>query len=210
MIRFTLFGIPVSIQPFFWVTLAIIGNPFANTSQALLNLALFILAGFISILVHELGHALTIKSYRLPTSITLQAFGGYATYPPGQLTRPQNFLVTLAGPLLQLVLGLAAHVAMNRLPHDNGLQPFLSDLKWVSVVWGILNLFPILPLDGGQLVNAVLGPARIRVTLWITIITAICVIVLSLILASGSIFIPIFFGMFAYQAFQALREFKSR
>ncbi|HVJ46076.1 MAG TPA: site-2 protease family protein [Luteolibacter sp.] len=214
MIHFSLFGIPVAIQPFFWVTLAIIGNPWADTPNAFLHLGLFILAGFISILVHELGHALTIKSYRVPTSITLQAFGGYASYPAGSLTRPQSFLVTAAGPALQLVLGLAAHVAIHRFPPDNGIQPFLHDLRWVSVAWAVLNLLPILPLDGGQLVNSILGPARIRITLWVTVITAGGLaagsILLSLKNNSFSILLPLFFGMFAYQAFQALREFRHR
>lgn len=207
MIHFSIFGIPVAVQPFFWVTMALLGNAInANTPEALLKLALFMLAGFISIMVHELGHALTIKHYKLPTSITLQAFGGYATYPPGRLTRPQNFLVTAGGPAAQLVLALIAHVLLHYLPFNQGIFSFLDSLRWVSVAWAVINLFPVLPLDGGQLVNAVLGPARIRITLWITIITAVAVVLLALNLHPRQIFLAIFFGMFAFQAGQALRE----
>lgn len=211
MIHFSLFRIPVTIQPFFWVTLIVIGALSRNVDspQELLELATFVLAGTLSILVHELGHALTIKSYRVPTSITLQAFGGYATYPARSLNRLQSFLVTAAGPALQLVLALVAYVVSNRLPEENGLQIFLADLILVSVFWAILNLLPILPLDGGQLVNALLGPKRIKVTLWVTIIAGVA-FGLGGLLFTGSIMLPVFFGMYAYQAFQALREINGR
>ncbi|MBX3739475.1 MAG: site-2 protease family protein [Akkermansiaceae bacterium] len=209
MIHFSIFGIPVAVQPFFWVTMALLGGAIhANTPEALLKLALFILAGFISIMVHELGHALTIKHYKLPTSITLQAFGGYATYPAGRLSRPQNFLVTAGGPAAQLVLALIAHVLLHRLPYNEGIFSFLGSLRWVSVAWAVLNLLPVLPMDGGQLVNAVLGPARIRITLWITIITAVVVGLLALKI--GLFILAILLGMFAFQAGQALRETRWR
>jgi Zn-dependent proteases len=205
VIQFSLFGIPIQIQPFFWVTMALLGGATrASTSDALLQLGLFVIAGFISILVHELGHALTIKSYRLPTSITLQAFGGYASYPAGRLNRLQNFLVTAAGPALQLVLALVAHVILHRIPPNEGMIMFFRALKWVSILWALLNLLPVLPLDGGHLVNSVLGPRRIKITLWITIVTAVVVGVYGII--SHQIFLTVLLGMFAYQAFQALKE----
>jgi stage IV sporulation protein FB len=209
MIQFSIFGIPVAVQPFFWVTMALIGGALnANTPEALLKLALFILAGFISIMVHELGHALTIKHYKLPTSITLQAFGGYATYPSGRLSRPQNFLVTAAGPAAQLVLALVAYVLLNRLPPNDGIDKFLESLMLISLLWAVLNLLPVLPMDGGQLVNAVLGPARIRITLWITIVTGVLVGLLALKI--GMFFLAIILGMFAFQAGQALRATRWR
>ena len=209
MIHFSIFGIPVSIQPFFWITMVLLGaSGGVDTPQAILELSLFALAGFISILVHELGHALTIKSYRVPTSITLQAFGGYATYPARSLNRLQSFLVTAAGPALQLVLALVAHVLINRLPFNEGIFSFLKDLRWVSIAWALLNLLPVLPLDGGQLVNALLGPSRIKITLWITIITG--VVIGGLGLYAGLLILAILLGMFAFQAYQALREISGR
>jgi len=211
MIHFSIFGIPVAVQPFFWVTMALLGGALDQrtmTPDGLLKLALFMLAGFISIMVHELGHALTIRHYKLPTSITLQAFGGYATYPGGRLSRPQNFLVTAGGPAAQLILGLIAHILLHRLAYNEGIFSFLGSLRWVSVAWAVLNLLPVLPMDGGQLVNAVLGPARIRITLWITIITAVVVGLLALKI--GLFILAILLGMFAYQAGQALRETRLR
>lgn len=208
MLNFSIFGIPVSVQPFFWLTMALLGGALrTNSAEALLSLVLFMLAGFISILVHELGHALTIKHYRLPTQITLHGFGGYASYPGGILTRSQSFLVTAAGPAFQLVLALIAYVLMRRLP-ITGITPFLVSLYFVSFFWALLNLLPVLPMDGGQLVNATLGPARIRTTLWISIITGVGVGIYALKI--GQPFLAILLGMFAFQAGQALRETRWR
>lgn len=75
----------------------------------------------------------------------------------------------------------------------------------ISIVWALLNLLPILPLDGGQMLNTILGPSRIRITLWTTIITATVIGLLGLNL-TGNYLIPIFMGMFAWQGYQTLRE----
>jgi stage IV sporulation protein FB len=106
-IRFKLFGIPVLIHPFLWITLVIIGGYGANTPQDILRIGLFVIAGFISLLVHELGHALTARKFGATVEIVLQAFGGYAAYSGVYLNRPQQFAITAAGPAIQLLLALA-------------------------------------------------------------------------------------------------------
>lgn len=209
MVRFTLFGIPVQVQPFFWITLALIGGALdARSPDAILQLGLFVIAGFISILVHEFGHALTAKSYGAYSEITLQAFGGYAAYSGVRLTRPQNFLVTAAGPAFQIALGAALLISFRFLPPLNpNAEYFLNELMIISFFWAILNLLPVLPLDGGQMLNAILGPKRIRITLWTTIVVA-AGIGLLLLHFTGSPLFPLFLAIFAWQAFQALREIR--
>ena len=207
MIRFSLFGIPVEIQPFFWITLVLLGGVTgADTAAAILDIGLFVIAGFISILVHELGHALTARSFGASSAITLQAFGGYATYSGVRLNRWQSFLVTAAGPGIQITLGAVVFLLAQQLPN---LSPqgasFLQTLVFISFFWAILNLLPVVPLDGGQMLNAILGPDRIKVTLWISIVVAI-VTGLAVFKFTGSFIFPIFLGMFAWQAFQALKE----
>jgi stage IV sporulation protein FB len=207
MVRFTIFGIPVRVEPWFWITLALLGGALdTRTSAEILSLALFLLAGFFSILVHELGHALTARKFGGYSEITLQAFGGYATCTGVRLTRPQDFAVTAAGPFVQIALGLAVFFAF---PYLGKLNPnflgFLFDLMKISIIWAVLNLLPILPLDGGRMLDAVLGPKRIRITLWTTISFAVVVGIL-MIKYTNSFLFPIFLGMFAWQAWQALGE----
>jgi Zn-dependent protease len=208
MIRFSIFGIPVEVQPFFWISLLILGGSHgADSADAIFRIVLFILAGFISILVHELGHALTARSFGANSRITLQAFGGYAAYSGVHMSRFRSFLITLAGPVIQIILGLimlAAYFYMPKLSEHG--EHFLLTLMVISFIWAILNLLPVLPLDGGQMLNAVLGPARIKITLWVSIITAVVVAIGMLFYDPQDFIFPIFMGMFAWQAFQALRE----
>jgi Zn-dependent protease len=207
MVRFHIFGIPVQVHPFFWITLGLIGGALdANSPDAILRIGLFLLAGFISILVHELGHALTARKFGARSEIVLQAFGGYAAYSGIRLSRPQSFAVTAAGPAVQILLGVLLLQTAPLLPD---LSPnagyFLKTLIWISLVWAILNLLPILPLDGGQMLNAVLGPRRIRITLWTTIIVSVAIALLAF-RHTHSILLPVFMGVFAWQAWQALRQ----
>jgi stage IV sporulation protein FB len=207
MIRFTLFGIPVEIQPFFWLTLIILGGAAgADSSKELFEILLFVIAGFISILTHEFGHALTARAYGAESRITLQAFGGYAAFSGVRLGRKQSFLVTAAGPAIQILLGLLVLGIMKIAPgvNDDG-RYFLIILVYISFFWAILNLLPVLPLDGGQMLHALLGPARIKITLWITILVAL-ISAVSIFTFTGSFIFPIFLGMFAWQAFQGLKE----
>lgn len=208
MIRFSIFGIPVCVQPFFWITLALIGGALrANSPSAILEVCLFLIAGFISILVHELGHALTARRFGAYSEIVLQAFGGYAAYSGVRLNRPQSFLVTAAGPFVQIVLGVILFLLIPRLPAMSAYgRDFLEDLMGISIIWALLNLLPVLPLDGGRMLDSILGPGRIKITLWVTIITGALLAIASLVIAPREILLPIFMGMFAWQAWQALRE----
>ena len=207
MVRFSIFGIPVRVHPFFWVTLAIIGGALgANSPQDILRIAFFLLAGFVSIMVHELGHALTARKFGAHSEIVLEAFGGYAAYSGVRMTRPQSFLITAAGPAVQILLGVTVLMVLKQAPEiSQNAGYFLRMLVWISLVWAVLNLLPVLPLAGGQLMNVVLGPRRMRTTLWISLIVAASVGLL-LFRFTGSILFPIFMGMFAWQAWQALRQ----
>ncbi len=207
MIRFMIFNIPVRIEPWFWLTLAFIsGQLFADSMQDILFLLLFLVAGFISILVHELGHGLTAKHFGKRVEIVLQAFGGYAAYSgAGPLSRTQSFLITAAGPGIQIVLGLLALVIVWMAPGMNvNTQYFIEVLAGISLIWAVLNLLPILPMDGGRLVETVLGPERRKTTLLISCISGASVCILALTMRQP--ILAIFVGMFAFQSFKALQE----
>lgn len=241
MFRFTIFGIPVEVQPFFWITLIILGGAGgADSKVAIFNIVLFVLAGFISILVHELGHALTARKYGANVHIVLQAFGGYAAYSGVRMDRRQSFLVTAAGPgagltlLFAVLAGMCAFYGAAEVSAMTGLELFgirpdflpielftlsqekpfvfslLMNFIWINFWWSALNLLPVIPLDGGHMLNAAMGPSRIRTTLWISIIVASGVALFMFVRNPGNFIFPIFLGMFAWQSYQALQQTRYR
>jgi len=208
MLFFNLFAIPVRVEPFFWVTMALIGGGLsARDSLSIILILIFMLAGFISILVHELGHALTIRKFGWPTEISLHAFGGYATYPTGKLSRKESFLVTIAGPGLQILLaffllGLRYFIPI---PPGSLLNVLILNLIGVSVIWALLNCIPIYPMDGGQMMAAILGPRRESLVYLISIVLAI-IIGLASIRFLNSLLLPVFMGLYAWQNWQAYKN----
>jgi Zn-dependent protease len=210
MIRFSIFGIPVQVQPWFWLTMAFIGGGLhASNSTEIILVLVFCFAGFLSILVHELGHALMIRKYGLPTSITLQAFGGFASYPAGRLDRRQSFIVTAAGPGVQfalgmLLLGIGQYLAI---PEGSLFEPFLRYCILVSLFWSVLNCLPVYPMDGGQMLAAILGPQKQRYVHMISAIVAVTIGLAGYALL-GTILLPIFMALFAWQNWQAFQATK--
>ena len=105
------------------------------------------------------------------------------------------------------MLGAVVFLLARQLPNLSPQgESFLGTLVFISFFWAILNLLPVVPLDGGQMLNAILGPDRIKVTLWISIVVAIVTGLLVFKFTNSSPIFPIFLGMFAWQAFQALKE----
>lgn len=211
MWSFSIFGIPVTVQPYFWLTMVLLSGRAGDFGrEELIGALLFVLAGFISIMVHELGHALTARKFGARVEIVLHAFGGYAAYSGVRMSRPQTFAITAAGPGLQLVLGgLVYFSAPYYIGQMNGYgQEFVDSLIWVSTRWPLINLLPVLPLDGGRLVETSLGPKRIRMTLWVSVVSAVVVGVY--MLTAGYFFFGIFLGVFAWQSYQALQQTRWR
>lgn len=212
MLQFSILGIPVRVEPWFWITMAFIGGGLhAANSTDILLLIVFVFAGFLSIMIHELGHALTIRKYGLPSAITLRAFGGYASFPAGKLDRKQSFFVTAAGPLIQFVFGalliiLAPSISI---PEGSLFLQFLTDLIWVSIAWSILNCLPVYPMDGGQMMAAILGPRKQHYVHMISFIVAV-IIGITGYLYIGSILLPIFMALFAWQNWQSYQATSPR
>lgn len=206
MIRFSLFGIPIRIEPFFWVIMALIGGALrADTKEGIALTSMFVVAGFISITIHELGHALTMRKYGANAEIVLHGMGGLAI-PDRGFTRRQSFLVTAAGPVLQIIFGLAVWVVAKDvgIPHPY-LAAFVTFFVWISIVWALLNLVPVLPLDGGHIMASILGPERVRETLIISIIAAVVCAIFVYQRFNAPIF-AVFLLFFGYRSYQDLKR----
>ena len=210
MIHFRLFGIPIEIQPFFWLILVLLGSNFGTSisgANQALNVALFVIAGAISILVHELGHALMGRKFKATPYIVLHGFGGYAAFPDARFTRVQSFLVTAAGPLLQLLLGgIALACFMIDYEYTENFKHFLFSLTLVSIFWALINCVPVIPLDGGQMLHAAMGMQRRKLTLQISIGAA--VIAGAVMIKMGSLMFPLILAYYAWQNYQELRAYR--
>ena len=183
MIRFTLFGVQVSIHPTLWLTLAFLGGAMWITSVVdVMCVALFIVSAFVVLLAHEMGHALVGRCLGGGEPCVFLAWmGGDCTNETARLTRVQGVVMTLAGPLSSLAIGFFAMVAMGCYIGNMGLAMAYAGrfalghlvpeavlnhpampmflfffLIEVSCWWTVLNLLPIFPLDGGQIMQGLM------------------------------------------------------
>lgn len=156
-LRFNLFGFPTRIDPSFLVIVALIG--FDGTAS---HVAIWVAVAFVSVLGHELGHALAARRLGASASITLAGLGGLtASRRAEPLRRGESAFLTAAGPAAGILLGLPVLWAI----HATGWEAWttggyvLRTAAFTTLGWSALNLLPILPLDGGHLLELALpGP----------------------------------------------------
>ncbi|MCL2348200.1 MAG: site-2 protease family protein [Planctomycetaceae bacterium] len=211
-IRFTLFRIPISVGPFFWLVALIFCSDFRDGKL----IAIGVFAFFLAILVHELGHALVIR-YIFGASpwVVLHGFGGLTFHQPPYYYRTPRYagriLISFAGPMAGFLLSflcyfLAGHFGEETL--GKYLYFLLGFLYIIGIFWGVINLLPVYPLDGGQICREIcqwIGPRRgVRVSLYISAVTGIIAAMLGFLLFR-SFFLPLLFGLLAYQSIQMLQ-----
>jgi Zn-dependent protease len=149
--HFRIAGIPVRVELYFFIIIGILAYEFNIQTPNLSYILAFVGIAFVSVVVHELGHALAFKAFGVDPHITLVGMGGLTTG-SGRLTNRQHIIVSLAGPLSVLVLfGLPAIWLYNQgtVTSVDG-QRYLLEVLWIVVGWSLLNLLPMLPLDGGN------------------------------------------------------------
>lgn len=173
-LKFSIAGIRVVVHPLFWVIALLLGTGTPN----LLYIAIAIFVIFVSILVHELGHALAFRRFGQDSYIILHMMGGL-TVPESplygesnlRLTPNQNIFISLAGPVAGFLLaiavvllgiGLGGSPIMTLLlgfipvpsvvmPYEFGiLERIISLFVFINFFWGFFNLLPVFPLDGGN------------------------------------------------------------
>lgn len=229
-LNFRLLGFPVRISPWFWVIAAFLG-----ASSKPQTLVLWILAMLVGIIVHELGHALAMRYYGFQPEIILHGAGGLTTYNTDNyinrrfLTNRDKIIIDGAGPgagfLLFALIGLGLYaIGVNPFnfvffgmsdEENRSLFQFLSypvilftgQFMYICLFWGILNLMPIYPLDGGQIAREIclaINPYRgLYVSLYISFVTALVLGGLALIY--GMTFAALFCALFAYESWQNMQ-----
>lgn len=178
-LKFSLLGIPVRVNPLFWVMAAALGWV---THDRFLIL-IWVGAVFVSILVHEFGHGLMAERlYHRRPSVTFYLMGGLCSFDGDDRSSWKQAAVLIMGPgagfLLfgvTLAVGLAVFGFADIWPFGsilihkppawlNGLPEWLrvsilfayDDLLWINLFWSLFNLLPIYPLDGGRLASVAL------------------------------------------------------
>jgi membrane-associated protease RseP (regulator of RpoE activity) len=194
-------------------------------------------AVFLGVLVHELGHAAAMRAYGRAPWITLYGFGGLTSSDMSGLYRGRGFatlgqiIISVAGPaagfLLAAVVVLLAELAGYRIRFALGLPDgleigleligseaftaFVYYLLFVSIYWGLLNLLPIYPLDGGQIAREVflkLSPRQgIERSLMLSVATAAGMAVVGLLLWR-ELFVAILFGYLAWSSYATLQAYR--
>lgn len=109
---------------------------------------------YLSILLHEVSHAMMARRFGLPVrSISLQFIGGMTEMDGEPRTAGQEFMVAVVGPLTSIAVGVAALGAQAVVP-DGLVRLAFQGLASANILVGVLNLVPGLPLDGGRVLRA--------------------------------------------------------
>lgn len=142
--------IPVKIYPIYWIFTGILSLLLGggNILQSLVWMVII----FVSVLFHEFGHALTAKMFGRKPRIELVAMGGITYHDGEKLPFWKQFLITLDGPLFGLILAFIAGFAESLITAP-ALKTILLQMYLINIFWTVINLVPVLPLDGGQLLR---------------------------------------------------------
>jgi Zn-dependent protease len=225
-LRFSILGIPVRVHPLFWL----IGLLLGSSTPELSLVVIWVGCLFVSILVHELGHALAARSYGWHPDIVLHGFGGFARYSPGYgYTRKRAIWIAFSGPLagfglyalvlcveLWIRAGLDEDQAWAKMLMSSnaarGIAFAILQLKFINLFWGLVNLMPVFPLDGGKIClelcngrGSYSGQAR---TYQIGMVAAGAMALYFASPAQNRFLAALMFGSFAYENYQSYTKAK--
>ena len=182
------FGVPVELDPTFALVLPLfawlIGSQVPAYAELLSGLGIVLdpepltrgatpwvlgaagaLGLFGSVLIHELGHALTARAYGVKTlRITLWCLGGVAQLDDLPRKRGAEAVVAIVGPITSALLSLILAALLRLDAVAGGLAFVVSYLAITNAGLALFNLLPALPLDGGRVLRSLLvfplGEAR--------------------------------------------------
>jgi Zn-dependent protease len=170
---------------------------------------------FISVLIHELAHAAAIAAFGYGASeIVLGGMGGVTMN--RRRSRPwHDVVISVAGPLASFALAWVMKLVLINIPftrQDPMLMVFLPMMRQANIWWGIFNLLPVSPLDGGHAVRNFLriflkeGTA-FTIAVWISIIIGTLVAVAGLM--NRWIFLAILIAWYVFANYQSWQRFRA-
>jgi Zn-dependent protease len=239
-IHFRLAGIPIRVHPFFWLVTLVMGLGGSGDTRPE-ELLTWILVVFISVVVHELGHAFLQRRFGGRPWITLHGIGGMASCDDCDDRPRSQILIALAGPAAGFLLAAMVFVVIRLTGRAGGwtvssIRPagfidypllggllffepfgstiannFILNMLWVNIVWGLVNLLPVYPLDGGRVAREVLTlrhPRRGIIWSYQLSMAAGAAMAVYGLFAWQSLFVAVMFGYLAYSSYQALQAYQ--
>jgi Zn-dependent protease len=209
LVSFRLFGFPVSIHTSFLVIVGFFGLTAGGGVEFGL---VWLVVATVSVLAHELGHALVAAPVGGQPRIDLYAMAGLTTWQPGRASRARRVAVSVAGPGAGVALGIGVLVLWHAVNPAKGslLDNAFNAAVFVNLFWGLLNLLPILPLDGGQVALALMPGrderARLRRAAYLSLGTAAAVVALAV--AAQEVFAAILVVWLSAGNLQTLRALR--
>lgn len=205
MLNFRIGNIPVQVHFSFFLTMLLLGSGGLQNPAAAVG---WILIAFVGVLLHELGHAYAGKLFGLTPAIQLHGMGGLTSWIAGKRIGPaKQIVVSLAGPLVGVAIGLPVLLLSGSWQLTPTQRSLVDAVVWVNLGWGIFNLVPILPLDGGNIMSSffqLFSPKRgERIARYVSIFVAVTAGALAV--AVHWFFPAILAALYAFQNFQAIR-----
>jgi Zn-dependent protease/CBS domain-containing protein len=136
-------------------------NPGLSDAEYIAMAIVAALLFFVSLLLHELGHALQAKRDGVEIEgINLWLFGGVAQFKGGFPSAGAEFRIAVAGPLVSLALGVLFVLMAGFAGLPSAVDGVVAWLGYTNLILLLFNLLPALPLDGGRILRSALWQAR--------------------------------------------------
>jgi len=204
-LRFRLFGVPVAVHPSLPFVLALLGLSAGSVGRV----AIWVGLGTFSVLLHEFGHAGASIAMGGRPRVVLAGLGGF-TEPgiTGQLGRSRTIALAFAGPAAGLALGglVAGGLWWFGRPEVGSTADFAVIIAlWVNIGWSLVNLLPVLPLDGGHILAELLpGAPEVRRQRAQVVSAAVGLVVAIAMFRYGLVFAGLMFGLLAMMSFRSM------
>lgn len=201
MLRFSIFGFPIMVHWLFWLIAFLIGGGLGmQSAQDWPRVFVGMTVIFLSILVHELGHAFAARAFGQRPGIVFHGLGGLTFFNGPRLSRWPHFFMVAAGPASSLLLALFFFMMLPFQELSPLLPLFIGFGLWVNIVWTVINCLPVLPLDGGQMLRDLLGKKSEKICCWIGAVVAVGIAVLAAL--SKMYILAVLMGFLAYSNFR--------
>jgi Zn-dependent protease len=209
-LNFRLLGVPIRITPWFWVISAALGWQDGDFA----SVAIWVGCVLVSIVTHEMGHALTNRIFGRQPAVMLHGMGGLCFADGPRIAGWKRILIIFNGPFAGFLLfGLVFLIANVYQFEDKNEILIIDNLLRINLIWSILNLIPIWPLDGGQIAGVVLqgiSPRRGQeLTHGISLVLS-ALLGFWLYQRDGSLYNVLLLSMFAMNNFQMLQLLHQR